>query len=313
VNDSAPATIADLPKASRYLFELTATMPFDAAVERVRSKADPKTGNELDALKRYVRGESATKPAGDLVLYAELMKGLPDSARAGQGVRALRESLAEARALAADTRDRLPADVFYSGLLLLVAALLGALWLVYLAPEYAALVALLGAQLPALSEAIVDGPWLIFGPLALLAAALMTIATAGYRLAAAMETLAPLPTAWIKAAAGRRAARAHERWRLTTLASARVHAGVEPADAAREAVAAGQDVELERELRLALELGLAAHELEHQRQRSLLDYRGALELRRTISLRALHIAIAAVVGAIVIAIYLPIFRLGAIV
>jgi type II secretory pathway component PulF len=316
VSTTNPATIADLARASRYLLELCATVPFDEAVERVRDKADAKTAAELDALQRYVRGESAARPARELSLYADFLRTVPDAARAAAGVRALNESLADARHLADATRAGLPVELSYSGLLLLIAATLCGLWLVYLAPAFSALLGSFGASLPALSRAVASTPWLIFAPIAMLAVALVALARAGYRQAAAIENLAPLEEGWVKRLAGTRAARAHERWRLATLASARIQAGVPFADAIRAPVQephADGDIELERDLRVAAELGLAAHEIEHQRQRSLLDYRGAIELRRMVSMRVLQIAVAAVLGAIVIAIYQPIFRMGAVI
>jgi type IV pilus assembly protein PilC len=315
VSTREPATIADLAKASRYLFELTATLPFDEAVERVRSKADAKTRDELTALERYVRGEAAAKPAGELALLADFLRSVGDASRASAGVRALNESLAEARALADATRAGLPVELSYAALLLVIGAALAGLWLVYLAPEFTRLFAQFGASLPGLSQAILDSAALVLVPLGVLVAALLALARAGYSQARAIETLAPLPATWVKWLAGARAARAHERWRLTTFASARFQSGVPAAEALRASSTergARDAVELERELALAAELGLAAHELEHQRQRSLFDYRAAIELSRMIAMRALQIAVAVFVGGIIIAVYLPIFRMGAV-
>jgi type IV pilus assembly protein PilC len=306
-------TIADLAKANRYLLELAATVPLDEAVERIRSRADAHVRNELDALRRYVGGDNSSKPARELALYAEFLKASPDASRAAAGVRTLNESLADARMLAHATRAGLPAEIAYCGLLLAIATVLATLWFLYLAPQFAALFAQFDAQLPALSQAIVSAAPLVFVPIVVLVLVLAAVARAAYRQAAAIEALAPLPQGWSAWLAGGRAARAHERWRLAALASAQIRAGVPVAQALRASAGASRDVELESDLALAAELGLAAHEMEHRRQRSLQDYRAAIELSRLVSMRALQLGIALVVGAIVISIYLPIFRMGAVI
>jgi type IV pilus assembly protein PilC len=307
-------TIADLAKANRYLLELAATVPLDEAVERVRRYADAHVRNELDALERYVAGDNSSKPAPELALYAEFLKASPDASRAAAGARTLNESLTDARILAHATRAGLPAEIGYCGLLLAIATVLATLWLLYLAPQFAALFAQFQAPLPALSQAIVSASALVFVPIAMLLLVLAAVARAAYRQAAAIEALAPLPQGWSAWLAGGRAARAHEQWRFAALASAQLEAGVPIAQALRAAAGTtSHDVELESELALAAELGLSAHEMEHRRQQSLQDYRAAIELSRMISMRTLQLGIALVVGAIVISIYLPIFRMGAVI
>jgi type II secretory pathway component PulF len=306
-------TIADLDKANRYLLELAATMPLDEAVERIHSKADAYVRNELDVLRRYVDGDSSSKPARELALYADFLKAAPDAVRAAAGVRTLNESLADARLLAHAARAGLPTEIAYCGLLLAIATLLATLWLLYVAPQFAALFAQLEAPLPPLSQAIVNAAALVYVPIGVLALALAGVAHAAYRQAAAIEALAPLPRGWSAWLVGGRAARAHAGWRLAALASAQLQAGVPVGQAMRVAARESHGAELDSELALAAELGLAAHELTHRRQRSLQDYRAAIELSRVISMRALQLGIALVVGAIVISIYLPIFRMGAVV
>jgi type II secretory pathway component PulF len=215
--------------------------------------------------------------------------------------------------LADATRGGLPTEIAYCGLLLAIGTLLATLWLLYLAPQFAALYAQLGAALPPLSQAIVSAAALVYVPMVVLVLVLAAVARAAYRQAAAIEALAPLPRGWSAWLVGGRAARTHERWRLAALASAQIQAGVPIAHALRPSAGGFHDAELESEVALAAELGLAAHELAHRRQRSLNDYRAALELSRLISMRALQLGIALVVGTIVISIYLPIFRMGAIV
>lgn len=315
MSDSEQATIGTLAKANRYLCELTTTVPFDEAVQRIRKRAGPAVDRELETLQRYVAGQATVKPAAELALYAELLKRAPDKARVAAGVTSLNESLAEARLLADETRGGWPADLAYSALLLAVAALIATVWLFYVAPEFEVLFGGFGARLPAFSRAIFDNVWLIFAPLLALALVIAWLVAGARRLATAIETLAAPPTALARTL-GARAMQAHARWRTAALASAWVGAGQGPVDAVREASAratAGAAGKLVGEVALAAEIGLAAHELEHQRHTALAECRAALELRRTLALRALQIAIALVVGAIVIAIYLPIFQMGAVI
>jgi type IV pilus assembly protein PilC len=315
VSDGGDPTIGTLTKASRYLFELTTTVPFDEAIQRVQSHADAAVGRELETLQRYVAGQATAKPAAELALYAELLKRAPDKARVATGVASLNESLAEARLLADETRGGWPADLAYSALLLAVATLIATVWLLYVAPEFEAMFLGFGATLPALSRAIFDNAWLIFAPLLGLALALVWLVAGARRLAAAMETLSAPPPS-LAPLFGARATQAHEPWRTAALASAWVGTGLSPVDALREASAqatAGAAGKLAGEIALAAKIGLAAHELLHQRRAALAECRAALELRRTLTLRALQIVIAIVVGAIVIAVYQPIFQMGAVI
>ena len=307
--------IAELAKASRYLFELTATMPFDEAIERVKSKADTRTGSELDSLRRYIRGQSTARPARELALYADFLKELPQGTRANTGVASLNASLNDARALADGLRAGLPTELVYPGLVLIVAASIATLWVVYVAPEFVALFAQFEARLPAWSRVLMANAWLVFAPIAVLLGALVALASAGYRLAAAIETMTRPSPEWVGAVIGKRVGRAHDRWRLAAIARARIAAGVAPTVAVRGASlgALADYAALEQELSLADELGLAAHEIGHQLEQRLIDYGSALELRRAIAFRVLQIAIAAVVATIVIAIYLPILRMGAVI
>jgi type IV pilus assembly protein PilC len=312
VSDGGETTIGTLAKASRYLFELSTSVPFDEAVQRVRSKADPAVARELETLQRYVAGQATAKPAAELALYAELLRRAPDKARVSAGAASLNESLAEAHLLADETRGGWPADLVYSALLLAVATLIATVWLLYVAPEFEAMFLGFGARLPALSRAIFDNAWLVYAPLLGLALALVWLVAGARRLAAALATLAAAPPS-LAHLFGARAMRAHERWRAAALASAWVGVGLDPVDAVREASTADATGKLAAEIALAAEMGLAAHELLHQRRAALAECRAALELRRTLVLRALQIVIALVVGAIVIAVYQPIFQMGAVI
>jgi type II secretory pathway component PulF len=105
---------------------------------------------------------------------------------------------------------------------------------------------------------------------------------------------------------------------VLTLAQAWTAGGGEPlASALAAARAMGREAAesstVTAELRLADELGSARGELDFLSQASLVAYRDALELRRALSVKAIQVAIAVVVGFVVIAIYLPLFNMGAIV
>jgi type II secretory pathway component PulF len=67
------------------------------------------------------------------------------------------------------------------------------------------------------------------------------------------------------------------------------------------------------ELRLADELGGSRAELDFLMQASLMAYRDALDLWRALAIKAIQVAIAVVVGFVVISVYLPIFQMGAVV
>jgi hypothetical protein len=308
-------TIGTLAKANRYLFALTTTVPFDEAMQRIRGKAAPAVGRELDTLQSYVTGQATTPPAKELALYAELLKHAPDRARVAAGVASLNESLAEASLLADETRGGWPADLAYSAVLLVFATVIATVWLFVVAPEFELLFSGFDARLPLLSRVIADNGWLLYVPLLGLAFALFWLVAAARRLATAMETLVAPPSS-IKRTIGTRASEAHERWLAAALASAWVGAGRNAVDAVRDALARAKASAADKiagEVTLAAEIGLAAHELEHQRRAALAECRAALELRRTLALRALQIAIALVIGLIVITIYMPIFQMGAVI
>ena len=130
--------------------------------------------------------------------------------------------------------------------------------------------------------------------------------------------MAPLMSPWVNLVCGSHIRRAHDRWRVVTIANAFAAAGGSPVTALRDAIAELEVrpealTELTREVELADELGLAKHELGYQSQKSVGDYRVALERRWAVAFRVMQIAIAILVGAIVSAIYLPIFKMGAVI
>ena len=105
---------------------------------------------------------------------------------------------------------------------------------------------------------------------------------------------------------------------LLTLAQAWTAGGGEPL-ASTMAAARAMDREaaeastVTAELRLAHELGSARAELDFLSQASVVAYRDALELRRAVAIKVIQVAIAIVVGVVVIAIYLPLLKMGAVV
>jgi len=313
------AAVTTIAEAGRYLSELTATVGFEEGVRRLRSKADSAVARELDALERYVSGREADKPAAALALYGDYLKPLSGRSGAATGAATINLALRDARALADGVRVGLPGDLWYAALLLIIAAMLSSIWLVYIAPVFAAMFATLGAQrLPAFSQLLFDAPWVVFSAIGVLAACLVLLVVGAWRLAAAIETLALPAQRWARLVAGDRVLWAQERWSVATLASAWASAGQEPLAALRDAIARagtapGELRELAERVALANDLGIARQELEHERERSLRDCRVALEVRRAIALRGMQIAVAALVGAITIAIYLPIFKMGAVI
>jgi type II secretory pathway component PulF len=85
------------------------------------------------------------------------------------------------------------------------------------------------------------------------------------------------------------------------------HAGSKlevPQDVAREVASA---------LDLADELESAESELHYQVRESIEKYRQTLEWRRAVGFRLLQVIVAVMVGFIVISVYLPIFKMGAVV
>jgi type II secretory pathway component PulF len=137
-------------------------------------------------------------------------------------------------------------------------------------------------------------------------------------LAPRIESIAPLSLGWVRLMLGDAFQRAYERWRTLTLARSWVAGGQAPLEALRHAARTlriRDDVaaELHSTVSLAAELEAADSELEHLFRESVEKFRFALELRRAVVIRFLQVTTAALVGVIVLALYLPIFKMGAIV
>lgn len=310
--------IDSTPKAGRYLAELAATTGFDEALRRVRARATPDVARDLDTLQRYIDGDSAVGPGAELALYAELVRRMPDRAEPGPGLTEMQSATAEARTLASEVRAGVLGTVVYSALLLSMVAALSALWLLEIAPAFVAMFAQFGTGLPAFSQALVDLPWLPFALVAVLAGLLALVVIGRRRIAAAIETLAPVTAVRLVPGYGARLRRAHDRWRAATLASAWAAGGREPSQAYEEALEtsaahASAPAEGADDLTLACELGNGREELAYQRGRMLDAYRARLALHRSVSLRIVQVLIAALVGAVTIAIYLPLFQTGTVI
>jgi type II secretory pathway component PulF len=206
----------------------------------------------------------------------------------------------------------------YLALLLALAGVIAVVWLAEIAPMFRALYSEMSASLPALSRVLVNQPWIVAVAIAALVIMLVGVVFAARRLAACVESVAPLGRGLIGRIIGARVKRAHDSWCVLTLARAWAAAGEEPSQAAHRATQVlGADPalaqRLDAEMSLAAELGAAGTELDHLARTGTTSYRDALEFWRAVTLRSLQIAVAIVVGLLVIAIYLPIFKMGAIV
>jgi type IV pilus assembly protein PilC len=315
VSVAAAARIVSLPKAVRYVNELAPEVGFSVALRRVAERADEPTARALRRLEDYAGGRADEPVAPELELIATFLRHAPDKERIGAGVTVINAAAAEARDLAAAVRAGMPADFYYSGVLLAVAALVATIWFVYIAPEFTQLFAQFGARLPPFSQALVDAPWLVFGGIAVLAAVLALLVVGTRRVARVIEVQLPFDRAWLGRLLGTRVASSYEAWRASVLVTAWVAAGRDVGAALADALPHGAPAraELEEELALAGALGLARHESAHQLQARLAALAAALEGRRALAARLMQIAVALVVGAIVIAIYLPIFQMGAVI
>lgn len=312
------ATIDSLAKAGRYLVELTAATSFEDAMRRLKERAHGRVANELEQLERYVQGSSTESGAPELSLLARFIKHVRREVAPGAGMAALEGSLTGARGLADAVRAGVPGNVAYAAALLGVALLLTVLWMTAIVPHFVDLYANFGAELPVFTQALLDAPWLVFLVILGLAAALVVLIVGTRKIATSVANMAPLETRWLTLVCGAHVRRAHDRWRVASVAGAWAAAGGSPVlalrDAITEMVARPEALtELTREVALADELGLAKHELDYQSRKSLGDYRVALERRWAVVFRVMQIAIAILVGAIVSAIYLPIFKMGAVI
>lgn len=312
------ATIDSLGKASRYLSGLGDSFGFAEAVSRVQSRSSAEVGQRLRELASWTKGETAVAPAPELALIGHVVRHAPDGVAVGTAIGAASAALLDARTLADHVRSGLSSGFAYAVALLLMATMVALIWLGYIAPEFDNMFMQFATPLPGLSRFLIDQPWVLFLVIAVLGLALVALVLATRRAAVRIETVAPLGTGLAATALGARIRGAHERWRVLTLAQAWTAGGGEPL---ASALAAARALELEgaatstvtAELRLAAELGSAKGELDFLSQASVAAYRDALELRRAVALKALQAAIAIVVGLVVIAIYLPILNMGAVV
>jgi hypothetical protein len=318
VTSTDTATIDSLGKASRYLSGLGDSCGFAEAVSRVESRSSAEVGRRLRELASWTKGETAAAPAPELALIGQVVRHAPDGVAVGTAIGAASAALQDARALADHVRSGLSSGFTYAVALLVMATIVALIWLGYIAPEFDRMYTQFAVSLPGLSRFLIDQSWALFLGLAFLGLALVALALATRRAAARIETVAPLGTGLSAMALGARIRGAHERWRVLTLAQAWTAGGGEPL-ASTLAAARAMDREgaatstVTAELRLAEELGSAKGELDFLSQASVAAYRDALELRRAVGLKAIQVAIAVVVGFIVISIYLPLLGMGAVV
>lgn len=309
------AKIESLADASRYLGELGSQHGFGEAVQRVRAHSDTGIAEQLGALERYVRGETAERPGPELLLIGEVVRNAPNDGDAGKAIGAAASAMAGARSLAAQVRVGLPGDVFYIITLLLVASVVVLVWFLFISPQYSDIFSQFGASLPALSGVAVSQPWIMFIPLLVIAAAVVWAIATSFRVAAAIAVIAPLGNGL---PLGRRLRRTHERWRQLTVARALAAAGKSPEESLGCAAEIGgsgamPDPDLAAKLALAVRLGVADAELSYLNELELNSLQRELDTWRAALLRILQVVIAVFIGAMVIAMYLPIFKLGAVV
>jgi type IV pilus assembly protein PilC len=151
--------------------------------------------------------------------------------------------------------------------------------------------------------------------LLVIAAAVAWAIATSFRVAAGIAVIAPLSRGL---PLGRRLRRAHERWRQLTLARALAAAGQSPDESLGCAAAIGgsgaiPDPDLAAKLALAVSLGAADAELAYLNELELDSLQRELDTWRAAVLRILQVVIAVFIGTMVIAMYLPIFKLGAVV
>lgn len=308
-----PAQIESLADAGRYLAELGSRHGFGEAVQRVRAHSAADVAGQLAALERYVRGETTEDPVAELRLIGEVVRNAPNDGDAGKAIGAAASAMAGARSLAAQVRIGLPGDLFYIITLLLVATVVVLVWFMAIAPQYSGLFSGFGASLPALSGVAVNHPWMMFIPLLVIAGATGWAIATSFKVAAGIAVIAPLGKGL---PLGRRLRQAHERWRQLTLARALAAGGRPPGESLGSAAAiggAGPDPDLAAKLALADRLGAADAELAHLNELELGSLQRELDTWRAAVLRILQVVIAVFIGAMVIAMYLPIFKMGAVV
>lgn len=315
MTSTATTTIDTLRKASRYLSGLGGSVGFDEAVSRVESRSSEEVARRLRELTSWMKDETAAAPAPELALIGQVVRHAPDGVAVGTAIGAASTALLDARALADHVRSGLSGGFAYAVALLIMTTMVSLIWLGGVSRSFERLFAGLAGSMPGLSQFLIDRSWILFLAIAVLGLALVAVALATRRAAARIETIAPLGTGFGASALGARLRDAHERWRVLMLAEAWTAGGGDPLASAQAAARAlGHEAStVTAELRLADELGTARGELDFLSQASVADYRDALEFRRALGLRAIQVAIAIVVGFVVIAIYLPIFRMGAIV
>lgn len=318
MTSSDTLTIDTAEKAGRYLSGLGGSLGFDEAVRRVESRSSSEIRAELAALARWIRGESSARPGPAFSLIGTVVREAPPGGDIGKAIGSADLARADARAIADHVRSSMLNGIPYLALLLIVAAIVALTWLVEIGPQFRTLYSQMEVALPWLSRVLVDQPLIVPAAIGLLAILLAGVVVAANRLKRSIEAVTPLGQGLVERILGPSLRRAHDNWCVLSLSRAWSAAGEDPAAATRRAAQVlGAEPQLaarlEAEMQLAAELGAAGNELAYLAETSAASYRDALEVWRAVGLRALQIAIAIVVGLIIVAIYLPIFKMGAIV
>lgn len=312
------ARIDSLSKASRYLSGLGGRCGFDEALQRVTSHSSPEISDRLKILAAWIRGTSPAPPDPELALIGQLVRHAPPGTEPGPAIGAVNAALGDARELADHVRSGMAGGLFYAAALLAVAFIVASIWLTQIAPEFVDMFTGFDTEMPGFSRFLAGQAWLVFLVIAGLAAALIAIFLGNRQLAQRLETAAPLGAGLRRRVLGRRLPAAHDVWRALLLARAWTAGGGEPYASLQRATAItgisdNTAANIAAELKLASDLGLAAGELEYQALAGLAACRDAIEIWHALAIRLLQAAIAVLVGAIVIAVYLPLFSMGAIV
>jgi type II secretory pathway component PulF len=311
------ASIDSTADAGRYLGELGGQLGLSAAIRRVQDRSTGAIVEQLAALDRFASGQSELPPAAEFSLIGEVARNMPADADAGPAFRSAASAQADARSLAEQVRVGLPGDLFYVVTLLVVAFFVALIFFTSIAPDFSLLFTQFDTPLPALSRIVIDAPWLIFGSIVVIGVGMFGLVVCTVRLSRLIAAIAPLSAGLAGRLAGARLHRSHRRWRLLTLASALAAGGQPPAEAlARAAAASGvaesEVADLADQVALAADLGVAGSELAHLQEQQASTYRRDLEIWRAVMLRVLQVVIAVFVGVLVIAMYLPIVKVGAV-
>lgn len=299
--------------ALRYVISLAARDGWPDALRRVQGASEGGVSEQLSAIDRYRNGQSEPEVSAELQIVARFLKGAVSAADLKPGFRALLMLQKEAAELSARVRAGLPGELYYSGILLVIALLIVVLWLVNMAPEFVRFFADFGSELPWLSGLVADNPMIVIVPLAIMACLLLAVTLSTRCLATAIGRLHGELPVWNRWLLGRSIHNAQRDWLALSLASAWAESGVSPELALEQAKAAGMSDRFDTPLGEARSLGILNDELKFQANEALAQLTTAVATHRAFVARIMQVLIASVVGAIIVMMYLPILQLGVVI